>query len=208
LRTVASYVQLLRRRYQGRLEPDADEFIQFAVDGSVRMQNLIRDLLEFSRVGTRGRPFEPTDGGAVLRGVVAQLDATIAETGATIDCGPLPGVLADASQLGQIFQNLLTNAIKFRGEAPPVIRVSGVRDGRKVVFTVSDNGLGISPEFREKVFMLFQRLHPIGKFDGTGMGLAICKKIVERHGGRIWIESTETSGTTFRFTLPAAEETN
>ena len=203
LRTVASYVRLLQRRYGGRLDSEADEFIQFAVDGSVRMQRLIRDLLEFSRVTTRGKALEPTDATAVLEGVIAQLQATIAAEHATVTFEPLPRVLADPTQLAQVFQNLIANAIKFRSESPPAIHVTGERMDGECVFRVSDNGIGIPPEYGERIFALFQRLHPVGMYDGTGIGLAICKKIVERHGGRIAIEPGNGPGSTFRFTLPA-----
>jgi PAS domain S-box-containing protein len=203
LRTVASHVQLLQRRYRGKLDADAEEVIGFAVDGAMRMQNLIHALLEFSRVGTRGKPLQPTDPHEVLDGVVENLRATIAREGAQVIYDTLPPVLADRVQLEQLFQNLLTNAIKFRGETPPVVRVTARHEGHECVFSVSDNGIGIPPESRDRVFVIFQRLHPIGKYEGTGIGLAICRKIVERHGGRIWVDPGEEPGATFHFTLPA-----
>ncbi len=206
LRMVASYTQLLQRRYQGRLDADADEFITFAVDGAQRMQRLIGDLLAYSLVGTRGQQLAPTDTAAVVDRVVVDLGAVIAESGAAVTRGDLPTVLADAPQLGQLFQNLLINAIKFRGAEPPRVHVSAARHGGAWLFTVQDNGIGIAPEYAERIFVIFQRLHHRTKYPGTGIGLAICKKIVERHGGRIWIESTPGQGASFHFTIPAVKE--
>lgn len=202
LRMVASYVQLLARRYKGRLDQDADEFISYAVDGANRMQQLISDLLAYSRVGTRGRPFEETDSGAALARALANLHISITESGAEICCGPMPAVMADASQLTQVFQNLIGNAIKFKGQEPPRIRVEAQQSDLAWVFSVSDNGIGIDPQYNNRIFVLFQRLHNRTEYSGTGIGLAICKKIVERHGGRIWLNSEEGKGTTFYFTIP------
>ncbi|HLI27393.1 MAG TPA: PAS domain S-box protein [Chloroflexota bacterium] len=207
LRMVASYTQLLARRYRGQLGPEADEFIAFAVDGAQRMQRLINDLLAYSRVGTQGRPLEPVDCGRVVDQVLADLGAAIAESGAVITREPLPVVRADPSQLGQVFQNLLSNAIKFHGTAPPRIHVGAAREGDEWRLWVRDNGIGIAPEYAERIFVIFQRLHTQQEYPGTGIGLAICKKIVERHGGRIWVESAPGAGATFYFTLPAVEET-
>ncbi len=206
LRMVASYTQLLARRYRGKLGPDADEFIAYAVDGATRMQRLINDLLAYSRVGTQGREPAPTDSAAVFDQVVRDLHAAIAESGAQITRDALPVVMADEVQLGQLFQNLLSNAIKFRGSAPPRVQVWAERDGAEWRFAVRDNGIGIPPEYAERVFVIFQRLHSAQEYPGTGIGLAICKKIVERHGGRIWVESQPGQGATFYFTLPAVDE--
>jgi PAS domain S-box-containing protein len=202
LRMVASYTQLLRRRYHDKLDEDANEFIGFAVDGATRMQRLINDLLAYSRVGTRGKEFAPTDANEVLDRVVADLGAAIRESEATVTRDELPRVMADASQLGQVFQNLVANAIKFRRQEPPRVHVAAERRGNEWVFSVRDNGIGIAPEYQERIFVLFQRLHTQAEYPGTGMGLAICKKIVERHGGRIWVESEAGQGTTFFFTIP------
>jgi light-regulated signal transduction histidine kinase (bacteriophytochrome) len=202
LRMVASYTQLLARRYQGKLDEDADEFIGFAVDGATRMQALINDLLAYSRVGTRGRSFEPTDTASLVDRVIADLDIAIKEARAIVTCGPLPVVSGDAVQLGQLFQNLISNAIKFRGEHSPDVRIGAERDGPAWGFSVRDNGIGIEPEYAERIFIIFQRLHSRAEYPGTGIGLAICKKIVERHGGRIWVESQPGAGTTFHFTIP------
>jgi PAS domain S-box-containing protein len=202
LRMVSSYVQLLARRYQGRLDTDADEFIDFAVDGAKRMQTLITDLLKYSRVRTRGHQFEPTDSGAVLDGVLADLGETIRETSATVTHDALPQVMADPTQLGQLFQNLVGNAIKYHGHEPPRVRVSAEPDGSMWQFAVRDNGIGIEPEYQERIFAIFQRLHGREEYPGTGIGLAVCKGIVERHGGRIWVESEPGKGSTFHFTLP------
>nr|WP_241758751.1 GAF domain-containing protein [Pyxidicoccus parkwaysis] len=203
LRMVASYTQLLGRRYKGRLDADADEFIGYAVDGVNRMQRLIQDLLAYSRVSTRGREPRPCDAGRALERATANLQAAIRESGATLLTGPLPQVLADETQLAQVFQNLLGNALKFHGDAPPHVEVSGEREGTEVRFTVKDRGIGIDPQYFDRIFVIFQRLHGKQEYPGTGIGLAICKKIVERHGGRIGVESQEGQGTAFWFTLPA-----
>jgi light-regulated signal transduction histidine kinase (bacteriophytochrome) len=197
---VASYTQLLARRYQGKVDADADEFIGFAVDGATRMQALINDLLAYSRVGTRGRAFEPTDAATIVNRVLADLDVAIKEAGATVTHGALPTVMGDAVQLGQLLQNLVSNAIKFRGERAPLVHISAAREGPLWHFSVHDNG--IEPEYAERIFIIFQRLHTRAEYAGTGIGLAICKKIVERHGGRIWVESKPGEGTTFHFTIP------
>jgi PAS domain S-box-containing protein len=202
LRMVASYTQLLQRRYADKLDADANEFIEYAVDGARRMQQLIRDLLEYSRVGTRAKEPRPVDAAAALDDALANLHIALAESGAEIRRGPLPVVLADASQLTQVFQNLIGNAIKFRGTAAPRIEVGAVRAGDAWRFFVADNGIGIDPQHAERIFVIFQRLHTREEYPGTGIGLAICKKIVERHGGRIWVESRLGAGATFNFTLP------
>ena len=202
LRMVASYVQLLARRYKGKLDSDADDFIGFAVDGATRMQQLIQDLLAYSRVQTRGRPFEPVDCEVVLSEVTTDLQLALGESGALLTHEPLPQVMADASQLRQLFQNLISNAIKFRGEEPPVIKLSARRLDEEWLFSVQDNGIGIDPEFYERIFVIFQRLNARHEYPGTGIGLSVSKKIVERHGGRIWVESEPGNGTTFNFTIP------
>jgi PAS domain S-box-containing protein len=203
LRMVASYTQLLGRRYGAKLDDDAREFISFAVDGVTRMQALINDLLAYSRAGTREAPFEVVEAEAVLDRVLATLEPTIMEAGATVVRQQLPTVLADPVQLGQVLQNLVQNAIKFRRpEVSPVVRISAEPVGGEWVFTIADNGIGIAPEFRARIFSLFQRLHSRDEYPGTGIGLSICQKIVERHGGRIWVEGTPGEGSIFRFTLP------
>ncbi len=209
LRMVASYCQLLQRRYQDQLDEDANEFIGFAVDGANRMQRLINDLLAYSRVGTRGKPLEPTDLGQVYEQTLLNLRVAIEESAAEVTADPLPTLPADTTQLAQLFQNLIGNAIKFRTEAAPVIHVGARQSDGNWVFSVSDNGIGIDPQYAERIFMIFQRLHGAGEYAGTGIGLAVCKKIVERHGGQIWMESEPGQGTTFFFTLPtegAADE--
>lgn len=204
LRMVSSYVQLLARRYKGKLDQDADEFIDFAVDGATRMQRLINDLLLYSRVGTRGKPFEPTDSYQALAAALDNLMLAIQDNNATVTHDPLPTVMADGSQLVQLFQNLVGNAIKFHGEEKPVVHVSASQQGKEWTFSVRDNGIGIAPENFERIFVIFQRLHGRGEYPGTGIGLAVCKRIVERHGGKIWLESEPGKGTTFYFTLTAA----
>jgi len=206
LRMVSSYTQLLARRYRDRLDDDAREFIGYAVDGVNRMQSLIADLLAFSRVGSRGGAFEPVELDRVLERALANLHTAIEEAGATVTAGPLPAVRADPVQLGQLFQNLVGNAVKFRGQAPPRVHLSAERRGGEWHFAVRDNGIGIEPEYVERIFVIFQRLHGRTEYPGTGIGLAICKKIVERHGGRIWVESAAGQGATFHFTLPAGDE--
>ena len=205
---VASYTQLLARRYAGKLDPQADKYIHFAVDGAQRMQALINDLLALSRVGTQGKPFTRVDVGAVVARVLQWLGPAIAESGGevVVERG-LPVVQGDAGQLEQLFQNLISNALKFRrahypeGERPRVtIAAEGV--GADWVFTVRDNGIGFEQQFAEQIFVVFQRLHTRTEYAGTGVGLAICKKIVERHGGTIWAESAPGAGATFHFTLP------
>jgi len=200
---VASYLQLVAQRYQGRLDAEADEFIGYAVDGAKRMQALINDLLAYSRVSTKARPFEPTDCAAVVAMAEANLRMAIAECGARLHVSALPVVSGDGSQLTQLFQNLLGNAIKFRGSDPPEVWVGAERCGQGWRFTVRDNGIGIAPEYFERIFVLFQRLHGRREYAGTGIGLALCKKIVERHGGSIGVASEPGRGSCFFFTLPA-----
>ena len=206
LRMVGNYTQLLARRYHGKLDGDADEFIGYAVDGAKRMQALINDLLSLSRVGTRGKELAVTDTEAVFSRTLEDLQAAMAEANAQITHDLLPHVLADDVQLGQLLQNLIGNAIKFAGDGAPQVHVSARPDGDRYVFSVRDNGIGIAQDYFEKIFVIFQRLHARQQYPGTGIGLAVCKKIVERHGGRIWVESEPGKGATFYFTLPAARE--
>ena len=202
LRMVSSYTQLLERRYRGKLDADAIEFIGYAVDGAKRMQTLINDLLSYSRVTSKGKPFERTDCSAIFEQAISNLAAAITDSGAVVTQGTLPTLNADASQLASVFQNLMGNGIKFHGGQAPRIHVSAVQQGDEWIFSVSDNGIGIEPEFAERIFVIFQRLHNKAEYPGTGIGLAICKKVVERHGGRIWLESQPGKGTTFYFTMP------
>jgi len=202
LRMIASYLLLLERRYRDRLDDEALEFIHYAVDGAKRMQALINGLLAYSRVGTRGGPFRPMDLERALDLALINLKMAIEESGAAIERGELPTVMADESQMVQVFQNLIGNAIKFRREEPPVVRVRAERREREWLISVEDNGIGIEPRYREKIFFIFHRLHGPAEYPGTGIGLAICKRIVERHGGRIWVESEPGKGSTFYFTIP------
>jgi PAS domain S-box-containing protein len=206
LRMITSYLQLLQRRYQGELDDKADKYIYYAVDGAARMQNLINDLLEFSRVATRAREPEPTDSEFILNQVLYNLEIFMKENEATVSHDPLPKVMVDYTQLVQVFQNLIANAIKFHSEEAPKIYISATESASEWVFSVQDNGIGIDPQYSEKIFEVFKRLHGKEKYQGTGIGLAICKKIVERHGGRIWVESELGKGSTFYFTLPINPE--
>ncbi len=205
LRMVRSYVQLLARRYKSRLDSDADDFIHFAEDGALRMWRLINDLLTYSRVGTQGKALEPTDCETALQQSLNNLKVAIEENGVIVTRDPLPTVMADSPQLVQLFQNLIGNAIKFRGNEPPRVHVSANRNGDGWIFSVRDNGIGIAPEYAKRIFVIFQRLHSRDKYDGTGIGLAICQKIVERHGGDIWVESELGKGAIFYFTLPGSK---
>lgn len=199
---VASYTQLLGRRYKGKLDSDADEFIGYAVDGATRMQQLINALLDYSRVSTRGKPFGPTSCEESLNQAIANLQASIKENDAVITHDHLPTVTADATQMLQLFQNLVGNAIKFRSEKKPRVHVGAERNGTEWIFSVRDNGIGIDPQNFDRIFVIFQRLHGRGEYPGTGIGLAICKKIIEHHKGRIWVESQPGKGATFYFTIP------
>ncbi|MCI1280792.1 MAG: ATP-binding protein [Nitrospira sp.] len=201
LRMVSSYTQLIAKRYKGKLDADADEFIAFAVDGANRMQRLIQDLLAYSRVKTGGRQFEPTAMETVLKAALANLTNAVAESHAVITHDSLPAVMGDEKQLAQLFQNLLSNAVKFRGPQPLHIHISAKQADGEWLFSVRDNGIGIDPEYADRIFVIFQRLHTREEYPGTGIGLAICKKIVERHGGRMWVESERGKGATFYFTL-------
>lgn len=203
LRMISGFTQLLAGRYKGKLDKDADEFIAFIVDGTTRMQRMIEDLLAYSRVGTRGKPFEPTNLGDILNQAVTNLKVPVEENKAVIIHDPLPTLMADATQMVQLFQNLISNAIKFRKkEESPRIHISAKKDKNEWLFSVRDNGRGIAPEFMDYLFQLFQRGHTASEYPGAGIGLAICKRIVERHGGRIWAESELGKGSTFYFTIP------
>lgn len=202
LRNISSSVQFLERRYKGQLDGAADKFIGYAVDGAKRMQALINDLLDHARVNSRGSAFEPVETETCLYEAMANLKTTIAESGAVVTHGELPTVTADATQLVQLWQNLLGNAIKFQGEDSPRVHVSAEKKGHEWIFSVKDNGIGIAPEYHDRIFLVFQRLHSRSEYPGTGIGLAIGKKIVERHGGRIWVESESGKGSIFYFTIP------
>lgn len=203
LRAVSSFATWLARHYEGQLDATAQDRIARIVNGAGRMQQLISDLLSYSRVGRQGRSFAPTDCNKVLADVLANLRVAVEESGATLTWDALPTVTADEMELTQLLQNLIGNAIKFRGEAPSQIHIGLRRQEGDWLFQVRDNGIGMDPKYGERIFQIFQRLHGRGKYPGTGIGLAICKKIVERHGGRIWVESELGQGSTFCFTLPA-----
>ena len=208
LRMVASFTQLLAQKYEGQLDDKARKYIDYAVDGAVRMQRLINDLLTYSRIGTQGKPPEPTDSHAVLDETLRNLQAAIQENRAIVTNDDLPTVHVDASQLLQLFQNLVGNAVKFHGADPPRIHVSARDLGREWVFSVKDNGIGIEPQYADRIFVIFQRLHTRDEYPGTGIGLALCKRIVDRHGGRIWFESEPGKGSTFFFTVPKRERSD
>jgi signal transduction histidine kinase len=208
LRMVSSYLGLLQSRYQGQLDADAQDFIAFAVDGATRMQRLINDLLAYSRVRSRDKPLAPTDSESVLNLALANLQAAFEESGAVITHDPLPTVTADAPLLVQVFQNLLGNAIKFCRQGAPRIHVSAAIQGDEWVFAVRDHGIGIDPQYHQRIFAIFQRLHGRNEYPGTGIGLALCKRIVEHHGGRIWVESELNQGATFYFTIPVKGATD
>jgi len=205
LRMVASYCQLLKRRYAGKLDADADDFIGFAVEGANRMQRLINDLLGYSRVGHRGEVFAPLLADDIVKIALGNLQAAIADVGGRVEVGDLPEINGDRTQLVQLFQNLIGNGIKFRRDEAPLVRISAVTEGAFAQFTVEDNGIGIERDYVEKVFLIFQRLHDREKYSGTGIGLAIVKKVVERHGGKVWIDSTPGQGSRFQFTLPLVD---
>ncbi len=205
LRKVINFSELLAERYEGQLDADADKFIAYIVDGAVRMRGLITDLLTYSRVGTREITFELTDCEAALDEALGNLEVALEETGAAVTRDPLPRVMADNVQLVQVFQNLIGNALKYRSEDSPKVHIGAVRTNGVCRFSVRDNGIGIDPEYAERVFVIFQRLHGRLEYSGTGIGLAVCKKIVERHGGRIWVESQEGAGATFHFTVPTEQ---
>jgi light-regulated signal transduction histidine kinase (bacteriophytochrome) len=202
LRMVASYTQLLSRRYRGKLDADADEFIAFAVDGASRMQRLIQDLLAYSRVGTKGQVLHDVSSEAALQQALVNLRGAIETSGAVVTHDPMPHVMGDDMQLTQLFQNLVGNSIKYQRNGTPIINISAAMNGSKQwTFSIQDNGIGIDPKYFDRIFGMFQRLHKREEFTGTGIGLAICKKIVERHGGRISVESQPGNGSTFHFSM-------
>lgn len=203
LRAVAGCVRLLKKRYSRKLDERADEFIEHAVQGSQRMQELIDNLLEYARVGKDAPPFTDVDCAEVLEGVLDRMSVVLDEANASVEHEALPTVHGNSTQLGQLFQNLIGNALKFRSDRPPMIRISASADGDKWVFAVSDNGIGIEPQYLDRIFTLYERLHARSHSPGTGLGLAICRKIVEGHGGKIWAESVPGKGSTFSFTLKA-----
>jgi light-regulated signal transduction histidine kinase (bacteriophytochrome) len=198
---IASYLQLVEERYQDRLDDDGREFIGYAVDGAKRLQKLINDLLNYSRLVSKERPLQQTECAEVLQLALRNLHVAIQESQASVTHDELPAVAADQTQLVQLFQNLIGNAIKFRNGPGPRVHVGVRREGDGWQFSISDDGIGIAPAHFERVFVLFQRLHSRSRYDGTGIGLTLCKKIVERHGGRIWVSSLPGEGTTFHFTL-------
>jgi signal transduction histidine kinase len=205
LRMVASYTQLLARRYKGKLDADANDFINFAVEGATRMQQLIKDLLAYSRVSATEKALVLVDANLICKEALFNLRKAIEDSHATLTIGPLPQILADASQLGQVFQNLVSNAIKYGAKAKPEVRISAQQSGEHWRFSVQDNGIGIEPQYFERIFQMFQRLHTREQYSGTGIGLTICRKIVERHGGKIWVESHPGKGSTFLFSIPVGQ---
>jgi light-regulated signal transduction histidine kinase (bacteriophytochrome) len=206
LRKIASFCNLLESRYAEQLDERENVYLHYIVDGAMRMQALVNDLLLYSRVTTRGMEFALTDTNDVLQEALANLDVAVAESNACVTHDLLPTAYGDTKQLARLFQNLIGNAIKYRGEAPPEVHVSVLKKGDEWVFSVRDNGIGIAPEYAERIFVIFQRLHTREEYGGTGIGLSVCKKIVERHGGRIWVESEEGCGATFYFSLPQVTE--
>lgn len=202
LRMVASYTQLISRRYKGKLDETADEFLDYASEGALRMKQLIHDLLEYSRVTTKGKNFNSVDCNKILEVVLKNLRIQIEHNKAVIKSTGLPVIMADDTQMIQLFQNLISNAIKFKQQIPPEIHVSAVLKNNFWLFSFRDNGIGIDPTFRERIFIIFQRLHEKSEYPGTGIGLSVCKKIVQRHGGDIWVESELHKGSTFYFTVP------
>lgn len=202
LRMIRVFLQLLGKRYEGKLDADADDFISFAADGAARMQKLISDLLDYSRVGTSAMELSPVESSIALERALGNLRLALEESAATVTHDLLPTVLADESQLVRLFQNLIGNAVKFRGKEPLAVHVGVERREGEWLFSVHDNGIGIAPEHFEKIFLIFKRVYSQSEYPGTGVGLAICKKIAEQHGGRIWVESEPGRGTTFLFTIP------
>lgn len=206
LRVIAGFVKLLAKRYKGRLDTEADSFIEYMVDAAKRMQIMIKDLLEYSQVETRGKKLNLTAGSSVVEQAISNLKAAIEESGAIVTYADLPLIKADELQLIRLFQNLIGNAVKFRGSETPRVHVSAAKNEKGWLFSVRDNGIGIDPKFMDRIFAVFQRLHTREEYPGTGIGLAICKKIVERHGGHIWVESEPGMGSTFHFTIPDNNE--
>jgi light-regulated signal transduction histidine kinase (bacteriophytochrome) len=206
LRTVSGYVQLLQRRYDDKLDQDARDFIGYAVSGVVRMQQLIDDLLAYARVGTRGKSFAPFAAEAALAAAVANLQMKIRDTGAIVTHDALPEVVGDEMQIAQLFQNLIDNGLKFRSAETPHIHVTAQEKDGDWVFAVRDNGIGINPKYFDRIFKIFQRLHTIDRYPGSGIGLAVCERIIHRHRGKIWVESELDKGTTFYFSLPREDQ--
>jgi light-regulated signal transduction histidine kinase (bacteriophytochrome) len=205
LRMVATYTQLLAERYRGKLDSQAEKYIHYAVDGAKRMQTLIQDLLAFSRVGRQDTKMAPVDCNLILQQALESLQVSIRESGAVLTYGRLPKVIGNSSQLLQVFSNLIANAIKFRGRDKPKVHIGTATQAGEYLFSVRDNGIGIAPENAQEVFVIFRRLHTRGEYPGNGIGLAMCRKIVEQHGGKIWVTSREGHGSTFTFTLPVPE---
>lgn len=208
LRTIASFTQLLERRYKGKFDSDADEFIDFIVDAATRMRKMIQDLLEYSRVTTQGHEFKEVNSGNILKQVLYSLKTIIDENNAKITYDSLPLIFADEAQIGRVFQNLISNVIKYKKpDTPPKIHISSVQDNenKEYIFSISDNGIGIEEQYFDRIFNIFQRLHTREEHEWTGIGLSVVKRIVERHGGRIWLESEQGKGSTFYFTIPIKE---
>jgi light-regulated signal transduction histidine kinase (bacteriophytochrome) len=203
--TVGGFLALLKRRYEGNLDSEANRHIRYALESVERMERLILDLLEYSRVGTHARPFQVIDPSAVLEITLKNLAGTLHSKGGLVTHDPLPEIIADSTQIGQLFQNLIGNAIKFSRCDTPRVHVSAIRKDRELIFSVQDNGIGIAPESADEIFAAFRRLHDGDEFPGTGLGLATCARIVERHCGRIWVESRPGEGSTFYFTIPVKE---
>ena len=204
LRMIANYTQLLAERYRGKLDEQADKYIAYSVDGAIRMQALIQDLLKFSRVGKAEIEPRTTECRAVVEQALKNLQAAVQESGAVVNWNSLPVVMADASQLTQVFQNLIANAIKFHGAEAPLIQIDAEKIDHEWVLTVSDNGIGIPAESWQDIFVIFRRLHTRAEYAGNGIGLSLCKKIIERHGGKLWVEAQAAPGCRFKFTLPTA----
>ncbi len=205
LRKIASFCQALKTRYEGQLDDRAEQYIDFAVDGAKRMQVLINDLLAFSRVGRSGREQEPVALAGVVTAAEHALADAIERNGARVLAGELPTVRGDRAQLVSLMQNLIGNALKFRGSEPPVVRITAKLGDGRWELSCADNGIGIEPDYAERIFLIFQRLHSRDTYDGSGIGLALCRKIVEYHGGHIWLDSSYANGACFRFTLPVME---
>lgn len=205
LRMVSAYTQLLGERYRGKLDEQADKYIHYSIDGATRMQDLIHDLLRFSRVGREEMIFQATDCNIVVRQAINNLQVSVNETASTVTCKHLPVLMANGPQLEQVFQNLISNAIKFRDGAIPFIEVSAESKDGSWIFSVSDNGIGIAPEHADVIFSIFQRLHTRTEYSGNGIGLSICKKIIEQHGGKIWLGNHSGPGSTFNFSIPTME---
>jgi light-regulated signal transduction histidine kinase (bacteriophytochrome) len=203
LRSVSGFTQLLKKRYKGKLDQTADEFISYIVDGAERMQRLIRDLLDYSRITSRGKPLATVDFNEALEAALVNLKSAIEESGAAVTSDQLPVVSADSGQIIRLFQNLIGNAIKYRGDSEPAIHVSAKRGDHEWFFSVADNGIGIDAQYYARIFQIFQRLHKRDEYSGSGVGLAVCKRIIDRHGGRIWVESDLGKNSTFYFTIPA-----